>query len=521
MRSPFVEEKDNSYFPISDRYWEQNNPSALVPAGDGSISMIGSEYERLGWNEPIPIETIEYNSLENNLFQDTYCKYAFNRFMSEGMKYGCINTGCASEQEDLYKKLYGNFVYVVLEHRALDHYHPNRKHTRFVLFFTEYDIARLIEPRLLTPEMYFSQLTSDYETKSVYALKETVFNKLFRNGLENIHSQEVHVSTYPLQRGTRWMTMKEYFNNPNREKLTPQELCFLFWYMIASGTLKDHETVGHTGFYESDESCCFHFTNIVGFGWLPCLMAKESFNEMDRLVFSSFEDQYGKFQANKKEKESSSDYCEFLQKNDFPEERVVDVTLAVSRYEEFAYSEKGCIQQLPLKEIVGISKHAAKGLPYARMTLKDGSCIDIEDIKINEPASYKLQITEVNGNSDIRKVKLTNTTTGRLVDQRTMPVEELNSYYPWWKQAAVDYWKIERGKISPVFDKAEACKLFSIPKENLEDNRIATSWWNLDTDNLVIPFVNNIGYASSNVYIANNNIATYQLDTTTTMGTTK
>lgn len=264
MSSISVESKDSSKppefhqdFGVSPFYWEQNNPSALFKNEHDRLAMFYEDYSDDA-NELLQNTT----DFETQIIGTPREIKVFRKFLADGKKFGCTNVSNAGCRHfSLLKEMYGSFVYLVFENKALDRNDPRLKHQRSVLFFDEYSLCIANIRFFKSNEEYFDLVSAEHGIVSSF---ERLMAKLFRNGfyLDDSNPWQYAEEKYPMP--------EYYYSNEKREKLDSSDLVSLLWKAIADSRI-DADT-----------------QYIVGFGWLPCLLAKEKLNELDRFVLEEF-----------------------------------------------------------------------------------------------------------------------------------------------------------------------------------------------------------------------------------------
>lgn len=284
------------YFVKSPFYWQNNNPSALAKTWHGYLRHIGHE------NYVESAEPQDKTEFEAEIIQMNIVIEDFRKFVDDGQKFGTINITNADAESsyfEMLKRMYGSVVYIIFEEREYDRKDPTKKHERHVSFLTEYDLCVLNERYYYSDESYYhgiiektipSVITSTGQMKRQNEYKETSFErtrkKLYRNGFSSGRS-----NNYEEYAPLRGPSENEYFSNQKRERLDSQDLMNLLWKIICDAHKDDGDpnlpkkkrTILEDLAYE------LYRANIVGFGWMPCLLAKRELNELDRCVLHLYE----------------------------------------------------------------------------------------------------------------------------------------------------------------------------------------------------------------------------------------
>lgn len=265
------------YF-ISDHYWEQNNPSALCVKYDtDNLYTIGHEQ----WPEGPPMvvdEETYFTEFEKNVFDNYQNRFIFHEFIQHGIKHDCINLTSGENNFELYKKLYGNKLYVVLESRAISYKDPSLKRSRWCIFLDEYLLA-LMNSKFFISDDHFVQNIA--KSKELHTAKfEYVWTKLYRCGFR------YSVKKDRINYRHRFPTAKEYYSHKYHEDLSPKELGFLLFRALTEVNLiHDYQQT----LLDPIPFAMISTSNIIGIGWLPALFSKTELNELDRFVLGSYE----------------------------------------------------------------------------------------------------------------------------------------------------------------------------------------------------------------------------------------
>ena len=277
------------YFVKSPFYWQNNNPSALAKTWHGYLRSVGHE------NYVESAEPQNKTEFEAEIIQTNIVIEDFRKFIDDGQKFGTINVTNADAESsyfEMLKRMYGSVAYIVFEEREYDRKDPTKKHERHVSFLTEYDLCVLNERYYYSDESYYhgiiektipSPITSTGQMKRQNEYKETSFErtrkKLYRNGFSLGRSN--NYTEYAPLRGP---SKNEYFSNQKRERLDSQDLMNLLWRTICDAHRDDGVQTKNERTTIQDLAYELYRANIVGFGWMPCLLAKREPNELDRCV---------------------------------------------------------------------------------------------------------------------------------------------------------------------------------------------------------------------------------------------
>ena len=288
------------YFVESPFYWQNSNSSALAKTWHGYLRTVGRENS--SESAVAPEDKTEFESeiiSTNSVIKD------FRKFISDGQKFGTINITNSDADSTLFemlKRMYGSVVYIVLEERAISADDPRKKHKRHVAFFSEYDLCALNERCYHADDSYYYAITEkripSIVTSSGQLRKQAVETessmdltrkKLYRNGFKclpvNLISVDIGKGIY----SNNYPTKEEYFSNKKREQLGSQDMMNLLWKVISDIHREDAEDPIGRETFKKKLANELYSTNIVGFGWLPCLLAKKDLNELDRYVLHLYD----------------------------------------------------------------------------------------------------------------------------------------------------------------------------------------------------------------------------------------
>ena len=283
------------YFVKSPFYWQNNNPSALAKTWHGFLRTVSRENYVESINQPQDRTEFEAEIIQTNIVIED-----FRKFVNDGQKFGTINVTNADAESsyfEMLKRMYGSVAYIVFEEREYDRKDPSKKHERHVSFLTEYDLCVLNERYYLSDEAYYQAIlekvvplivTSSGQMKNQPNNKETsmerTLKKLYRNGfsLGCGHNEMEYAQT-------RCPTENEYFSNYKREKLDSQDLMNLLWRFVCDAHRDDGDPMKKRRTIMQDLAYELYRANIIGFGWMPCLLAKRELNELDRCVLLLYE----------------------------------------------------------------------------------------------------------------------------------------------------------------------------------------------------------------------------------------
>lgn len=291
-----VADDGDLYFVESPFYWQNSNPSALAKTWHGYLRTVGRENS--SESAVAPEDKTEFESeiiSTNSVIED------FRKFISDGQKFGTIsitNSDADSTLFEILKRMYGSVAYIVLEERAISTDDPRKKHKRHVAFFSEYDLCVLNERWYHIDDSYYHAITGkripSIVTSSWQLHKQAVETessmdltrkKMYRNGFKCIPADA--------GKGTdsryNCPTKEEYFSNKKREQLDSQDMMNLLWKAISDihREYAEYSIGDETGKKKLANE--LYSANIVGFGWMPCLLAKRELNELDRCVLYLYE----------------------------------------------------------------------------------------------------------------------------------------------------------------------------------------------------------------------------------------
>lgn len=255
--------EDELKFTFSPYYWQENNPSALCKTSNNRLVLIGNEIIL----DNIPSGIKQYTDLESDIFNDPFDILCFRKFFEDGLRFGTINvTNGDIEDKDfkLFEHLYGDSLYMVFEERKLDSENPKLKKHRHISFFSDYQLCCLNAHWFLNDLSYRS-------TVEVPGSWKSTLRKLQRNGF---FLKENAITKVPLA--------EAYYGNRNRENLTLQDRVNLLWKSISDSHYSFAAQIDNPSLEQQLAFFLFR-SNIVGFGWMPCLFAKSKLNELVEL----------------------------------------------------------------------------------------------------------------------------------------------------------------------------------------------------------------------------------------------
>ena len=248
---------------VSPYYWENNNPSAISFTSE-TFDTVGNEI--LG---ALPKDVkLNPTDFDHDVLDTVNESFAFRKFINNGQKFGCINiTNAKCWSFNHLKEMYGSVVYIVFENKSLNENDPRLKRGRHIMFINEYDLCALNSRLFLSDEAYYSHLVNNSKYESLFT---KTLKKLYRNGF-------VFNKDYPSQ--------IQYFSSKDVERLESQDLMNLLWKLLCSfsPSQKNNDNKFVSAFAQKLYSC-----NIIGFGWMPCLVAKEKYNELDNCILDTF-----------------------------------------------------------------------------------------------------------------------------------------------------------------------------------------------------------------------------------------
>lgn len=280
-------------FTESPFYWQNCNPSALAKTWHGFLSIVGEENVSQICDSPD-----DKNEFESEIIKSNSSIGAFKKFIEDGQKFGTINiTNGDCSNFEMLKKMYGFVIYVVFEDRRFNKKDPRMKHGRHISFFTEYDLCLMNSQCYHSDESYYNaildidmRVASTSQFKSQLRKKETQFDltrkKMYRNGFKIASKNGTSMSAYAK---SNCPTKEEYFSNHARERLDSQDMMNLLWTAICDAHRDDGNVLKEKrNLTENLAYYLYHF-NIIGFGWMPCLFAKQEFNELDKCIIHMYE----------------------------------------------------------------------------------------------------------------------------------------------------------------------------------------------------------------------------------------
>lgn len=333
-------------FGVSPFYWEQNNPSALIKTYHGHLDILGEEY--IGEDIENPQNRTDF---EREILNTSTEIYAFRCFTADGEHFGCMNlTNAECFHFELLKDMYGPLLYLVLENKILSKSDPRKKRRRHIIFFDECTLCLLNERYFMSADRYLGLISLNKDTPTMF---EKLQAKMFRNGfcISESTPTEYAVSEYP--------TPEQYYSNENREKLDSSDLISLLWKAIADSHIKDADKrfVGAVGSELGIANFAHLIYNcaIVGFGWMPCLLAKKNLNELDRFVLEEFN--------GKKDKNGINTFA-WLSKLRTSKKSEDEAALMAYGSQEILVMEKWVskkeskIIRLPLRKVLSVDRYA-------------------------------------------------------------------------------------------------------------------------------------------------------------------
>ena len=284
-----VADDGDLYFVESPFYWQNSNPSAIAKTWHGFLKTIGNE--NVNEIKEVPENQTEF---ESEIISTNSAIEAFRKFVSDGQKFGTIsitNSDADSTMFEMLKRMYGSIVYVVFEKREIPSDDPRKKHERSVMFFSDYDLCALNERYYYTDDSYYYAITENRMQSATSSwqlhqqLSKTEYScdrtrkKMYRNGfrlmLANAGEETYGKNSCP--------TKEEYFSNQKREQFDSQDLMNLLWRAICESHREDTDATDNSvlQYKIARELYC---SNIIGFGWMPCLLAKKDLNELDKYI---------------------------------------------------------------------------------------------------------------------------------------------------------------------------------------------------------------------------------------------
>ena len=289
-----IAKDDDLDFVESPFYWQNCNPSALTKTWHGFLSVVGNENDNNICDNPD-----NKTEFESEIIRTNSSIEEFRQFIEDGQKFGTINiTNGECSNFDLLKRMYGSVIYVVFEDRLFNKKDPRLKHGRHVSFFTEYDLC-LMNPRAYhSDDSYYraisnkivpSIITSSGQLRNQSTNTETSFErtrkKLYRNGF-TLESRDSNRRSYS---SSNYPTKEEYYSNKDIEHLDSQDMMNLLWTAICDAHRDDGNIPEEKRTPSQNLAYYLYHFNIVGFGWMPCLFAKQELNELDKCILYMYE----------------------------------------------------------------------------------------------------------------------------------------------------------------------------------------------------------------------------------------
>lgn len=288
-----VAKDDDLDFVESPFYWQNCNPSALTKTWHGFLSVVGNENDNNICDNPD-----DKTEFESEIIRTNSSIEEFRQFIEDGQKFGTINiTNAECSNFDLLKRMYGSVIYVVFEYRGFNKKDPRLKKGRHISFFTEHDLC-ILNPRLYcSDESYYqaisnkivpSIITSSGQLRKQPNDKETSLEKtrkkLYRNGF-TLNSPDNRRSYVKPHIPTR----EEYFSSKDVERLDSQDMMNLLWTAICDAHRDDGNVPEERRNISENLAFYLYHFNIIGFGWMPCLFAKQELNELDKCILYMYE----------------------------------------------------------------------------------------------------------------------------------------------------------------------------------------------------------------------------------------
>lgn len=424
------------YFVKSPFYWQNNNPSALAKTWHGYLRSVGHE------NYVESAEPQDKTEFETEIIQTNIVIEDFRKFIDDGQKFGTINITNADAESsyfEMLKRMYGSVAYIVFEEREYDRKDPTKKHERHVSFLTEYDLCVLNERYFHSDESYYhgifetiipSIITSSGQLKQQNERKEISFEltrkKLYRNGF-SLGRSNSPTEYAPL----RCPTENEYFSNQKREKLDSQDMMNLLWKIICDAHRDDGDPTKPKQKRTILEDFAYELyrANIIGFGWMPCLLAKRELNELDKCVMYLYEKSV---LHNELHKAAHS-----LEINDEDKPYAIPGTHQILVFKNKTHEKFQPIERYPLDKVVKI-RRAEHG--YYRITDVNGEELltDYIDLVDDVPQVDIMMSNEVPGRYVV---------TGRYADGRCIKYEMDESE---WKEHSYEIEKHIPGSLNAI-----------------------------------------------------------------------
>ena len=333
-------------FGISPFYWEQNNPSALIKTYHGHLDILGEEYTGVSFDNPV-----DRTDFEREILNTAAEIHAFRFFAADGEHFGCMNlTNAECSHFELLKDMYGPLLYLVLENKMLNKSDPRKKRRRHVIFFDEYTLCLLNERYFTSADRYLGLISLNKDTPTTF---EKLQAKMFRNGFC------ISESTPTGYAASKYPTPEQYYSNKNREKLDSSDLISLLWKVIADSHIKDadkrFDDVLEAPLAVANFAHLIYNCAIVGFGWMPCLLAKKNLNELDRFVLEEF--------SGKKDKDGINTFAWLSKLRTSKKSEDEDALMAYGSQkilimEKWVSKKESKIIRLPLRKVLSVDRYA-------------------------------------------------------------------------------------------------------------------------------------------------------------------
>ena len=188
------------------------------------------------------------------------------------MRFGTINVTNGDVEDKDFKfleRLYGDLTYIVFEDRRLSSDNPQLKRHRHITFISDWQLC------CLNAYLFLNAYSYGY-TLDVPDSWNSTLRKLYRNGFVLDGN---HIRIAP--------SIEAYYRNGNRERLTLQDRVNLLWKFINDSYYNFAAQINNPGIEQHLAYFLFR-SNIIGFGWMPCLFAKSKLNELDKCVMHMF-----------------------------------------------------------------------------------------------------------------------------------------------------------------------------------------------------------------------------------------
>lgn len=281
-------------FTESPFYWQNCNPSALSKTWHGFLSIVGQENVDKDYTDPIDKTDFEVEVIKTNASIDD-----FRKFLNDGQRFGTINiTNAECQNFNMLKKMYGSVAYIVFEDRKFNEKDPRMKHDRHISFYTEYDLCMMNQRCFHSDKSYYRAITnkispaviaSSGQMRNQSNNKETSLDKtrkkLYRNGF-SLESRDDNKWTYS---NPHHPTMDEYFSNKRTEHLDSQDMMNLLWLAIGDAHRDEARLRSEKPDINKNLAFNLYHYNLIGFGWMPCLFAKQELNELDKCIIHMYE----------------------------------------------------------------------------------------------------------------------------------------------------------------------------------------------------------------------------------------